>query len=149
MRVSARASLPFPTIASLCKFRKPQLRPQQRREIAITAPQLARQNAQPRLHSQRVRWALTTRQRYDRRTAGHAPPRLTRLEACLLTPPLRANSSRSRLMVWLLALASAAAANLTAPVLTIQEDSSRILMVSAREHRVYSRCAVSVPHVHA
>ena len=39
----------------------------------------------------------------------------------------------------LLALATAAAANLVAPELTISEDSSRILMISPREHRVYSR----------
>ena len=39
----------------------------------------------------------------------------------------------------LFALATAAAANLVAPELTISEDSSRILMISAREHRVYSR----------
>jgi len=45
----------------------------------------------------------------------------------------------------LLALAAAAAANLAAPELTISEDSGRILMISAREHRVYSRCASTVP----
>ena len=39
----------------------------------------------------------------------------------------------------MLALATAAAANLVAPELTISEDSSRILMISPREHRVYSR----------
>ena len=39
----------------------------------------------------------------------------------------------------LFALATAAAANLVAPKLTISEDSSRILMISPREHRVYSR----------
>ena len=45
----------------------------------------------------------------------------------------------------LLALATAAAANLVAPELTISEDSNRILMISAREHRVYSRCASTPP----
>ena len=45
----------------------------------------------------------------------------------------------------LIALATAAAANLVAPELTISEDSNRILMISAREHRVYSRCASTPP----
>ena len=41
--------------------------------------------------------------------------------------------------VWLLTTLPATTPNLTAPALSINEDSGRILMISAREHRVYSR----------
>ena len=59
-------------------------------------------------------------------------------------PPTKLCGRRPALRTAMLAIA-AAAANLVAPELTISEDSSRILMISAREHRVYSRCASTLP----